>query len=76
MFYGGKTPLLSLSRLAELNYRIVIIPSDLQRAAIRSVQKVLQAIRKHGDSSSMAEELATFKEREQIIRTSDFLKYS
>jgi 2-methylisocitrate lyase-like PEP mutase family enzyme len=75
MFYGGKTPLVPLTRLAELNFRIVIIPSDLQRAAIRSMQKVLQTIRAHGDSSAMSEELASFKEREIIVKTAEFLKY-
>ena len=31
MFQGGKTPLVPLAKLRELGYRIVIIPSDLQR---------------------------------------------
>src|SRR5918994_1875273 len=38
MFEGGKTPLVDLGRLRALGYRIVIIPSDLQRAAIRAMQ--------------------------------------
>ena len=45
MFEGGKTPLVPLDRLSALGYRIVIIPSDLQRAAIRAMQDVLTAIR-------------------------------
>ena len=35
MFQGGKTPLVPVARLKALGYQIVIIPSDLQRAAIR-----------------------------------------
>src|SRR5690606_3679016 len=36
MFRGGKTPPVPLPRLRELGYRVVIVPSDLQRAAIHA----------------------------------------
>jgi 2-methylisocitrate lyase-like PEP mutase family enzyme len=75
MFHGGKTPLLPLKRLQELGYKLVIIPSDLQRAAIRAMQKTLVAIRTAGDSRALAAEMASFKEREQIIGTADWLKF-
>jgi 2-methylisocitrate lyase-like PEP mutase family enzyme len=75
MFHGGKTPLVPLKRLQELGYKLVIIPSDLQRAAIRAMQKTLLAIRTSGDSSALAAEMASFKEREQIIGTADWLKF-
>lgn len=73
MFYGGKTPLVSVEKLQAWNYKIVIIPSDLQRAAIKAMQKTLSVIKAHGDSSSMAEELASFNDREAIVRTKDYL---
>ena len=73
MFQGGKTPLVPLSRLAELGYRIVIIPSDLQRAAIRAMDDVLSAIRRDGNSASLADRMASFKERESIVGTSEYL---
>jgi 2-methylisocitrate lyase-like PEP mutase family enzyme len=75
MFHGGKTPLVPLKFLQELGYKLVIIPSDLQRAAIRAMQKTLLAIRTAGDSSALAAEMASFKEREQIIGTADWLKF-
>lgn len=74
MFYGGKTPLVPIKKLQELDYNIVIIPSDLQRAAIKAMQKTLATIAKNGDSSAMANELATFKEREIIVETDKYLK--
>jgi len=73
MFQGGKTPLVELERLRELGYRIVIIPSDLQRAAIRAMQDVLSAIRREGNSASLADRLATFSEREEIVGTAEYL---
>jgi 2-methylisocitrate lyase-like PEP mutase family enzyme len=73
MFYGGKTPLVPADQLHAMGYRLVIIPSDLQRAAIRAVQNTLDAIKRDGDSGSIKDALATFSEREQIIHTSDYL---
>jgi 2-methylisocitrate lyase-like PEP mutase family enzyme len=73
MFYGGKTPLLPSAKLQELGYSIEIIPSDLQRAAMRAMEKTLAAIAKDGDSSAMADQLATFKEREILIDTEYYL---
>ena len=74
MFEGGKTPLVPLVRLQALGYRIVIVPSDLQRAAIRAMQDVLAAIKRDGDSRAVADRMASFAERESIVGTADYLK--
>lgn len=73
MFEGGKTPLVPLDRLRALGYRIVIIPSDLQRAAIRAMQDTLAAIRRDGNSRALADRMATFGERERIVGTAEYL---
>lgn len=73
MFYGGKTPLVPLPDLAAMGYRLAIIPSDLQRAAIHAMQATLQAIRQTGDSSALADRLSSFKEREEIVQTRRYL---
>ncbi|MGY6268738.1 isocitrate lyase/PEP mutase family protein [Achromobacter denitrificans] len=73
MFYGGKTPLVPLPDLAAMGYRLVIIPSDLQRAAIHAMQATLAAIRQTGDSSALADRLTSFKEREEIVQTRRYL---
>ena len=67
MFWGGKTPLVPAAQLAALGYRIMIVPSDLQRAAIRAMQRAAAAIRRHGHTATMAEDMASFAEREEII---------
>ena len=74
MFEGGKTPLVPLERLQALGYRIVIIPSDLQRAAIRAMQEALAAIKRDGNSRAVAGRMATFTERETIVGTPEYLK--
>ena len=73
MFYGGKTPLVPLPDLSAMGYRLAIIPSDLQRAAIHAMQETLRAIRLTGDSSAMADRLTSFKEREAIVQTGRYL---
>jgi 2-methylisocitrate lyase-like PEP mutase family enzyme len=67
MFWGGKTPLVPPEQLAELGYRLMIVPSDLQRAAIRAMQCAAQVLRQHGSTATIADELVSFVEREQVI---------
>lgn len=73
MFYGGKTPLIPMEKLNAWGYRVVIIPSDLQRASIHAMQKILSVIKEHGDSAKMSGEQVSFKDREVIIRTQEYL---
>lgn len=74
MFYGGKTPLVPITQLQQWGYNVIIIPSDLQRAAITAIEKTLSAIKQHGDSSEMSNDLASFKDREIIIETERYLQ--
>lgn len=73
MFHGGKTPLVPLPDLAAMGYRLAIIPSDLQRAAIHAMQATLAAIKQTGDSSALADQLTSFKDREAIVQTQRYL---
>ena len=74
MFHGGKTPLLPVQRLAEMGYRLVIIPSDLQRAAIHAMQLTLAEILKSGDSGALSGQMTSFAEREEIVQTRRYLE--
>ena len=74
MFEGGKTPLLPASRLEQLGYHLVIIPSDTQRAAIKATQRVLAAIARDGSSASMRGDMVSFKDREALIDTAGYLE--
>jgi 2-methylisocitrate lyase-like PEP mutase family enzyme len=73
MFHGGKTPLVDAAVLRELGYSIVIMPSDLQRAAVRSMQLTLQAIREDGHSARRAPDMISFAERDAIVDTAGLL---
>jgi 2-methylisocitrate lyase-like PEP mutase family enzyme len=73
MFIGGKTPLIPLEKLQALGYSLVIIPSDLQRAAILAMQTTLAAIKQDGDSQAVADKMVSFQDRERIVHAEDFL---
>lgn len=73
MFHGGKTPLVPAPALQEMGYQIVIIPSDLQRAAIFAMREVLDAIKTNGDSGALTERMASFKDREVVVDTAAYM---
>lgn len=73
MFAGGKTPLMSADRLGELGYSLVIIPSDLQRAALFAMEQTLAAIRRDGSSAAFQGSMVSFADREEIIGTKEWL---
>lgn len=67
MFEGGRTPVVAPDELAAMGYRIVIVPSDLQRAAIHAMRRAAAELRAHGDTSAMSDHLTTFDERDALI---------
>ncbi|OED46682.1 isocitrate lyase [Endozoicomonas sp. (ex Bugula neritina AB1)] len=73
MFYSGKTPLVPTEDLKAMGYQLIIIPSDLQRAAVTAMKEVLEVIKRDGNSGAIADGMMTFQEREQLVKTTDFL---
>jgi 2-methylisocitrate lyase-like PEP mutase family enzyme len=69
IFEGGKTPPQPASTLAGMGYRLGIYPSQTQRAAIRAVMDVLEALKHDGDLSGWEQRLASFQEREATVDT-------
>ncbi len=73
MFHGGKTPLISVEELGAMGYKLVLVPSDTQRAAIAAMRRVLGAIRDEGHSGRFVDEMCSFDERESLIGTARWL---
>lgn len=67
MFQGGRTPLVAPEVLAAMGYRVMIVPSDLQRAAIRAMQDAAQALRATGTAAGLGQRLAGFDERDALV---------
>jgi 2-methylisocitrate lyase-like PEP mutase family enzyme len=76
MFRGGRTPFTPAAELGELGYRLVIVPSDLQRAVIRCMGEVLGALARDGDSSAVAELLCPLPERDTVVEQDDWLDFA
>jgi 2,3-dimethylmalate lyase len=57
---GGKTPPVSLDRLSELGYRIVIFPISTLLAATGAMRRILQEIARAGTPAAALPELPTF----------------
>jgi 2-methylisocitrate lyase-like PEP mutase family enzyme len=64
---GGKTPPLSLDRLTELGYRIVIFPISTLLAATAAMRRVLREIAQAGTPAAVLPELPTFGEFTDFI---------
>ena len=67
MFQGGKTPLVPASRLQELGYSLILVPSDLQRAAIHGMQRAAETLLGEGSTASFADHMVSFAERERLV---------
>jgi len=74
MFSGGKTPLVPVEKLNELGYKIIIVPSDVQRASISAMQKTLSVIFQNGNTATIENQLSSFSEREKIIGTKNYFE--
>jgi 2-methylisocitrate lyase-like PEP mutase family enzyme len=75
MFKGGKTPLLPVSRLEEMGYRIAIFPSETQRAAIHSMREALTLLKHDGSTETMDDRLASFKERDRLVGIDEWQRF-
>ncbi len=67
MFQGGRTPLVAPDIVAGMGYRVMIVPSDLQRAAIRAIQEAAAAIKATGTAAGTGSRLAGFDERDALV---------
>ncbi len=76
MFRGGRTPFTPTRQLGELGYHLVIVPSDLQRAVIRAMGLVLEAIHAEGDSGGVASLLAPLPARDEAVEHDDWLTWA
>jgi 2-methylisocitrate lyase-like PEP mutase family enzyme len=64
---GGKTPPVSLDRLTELGYRIVIFPIGTLLAATAAMRRILREIATTGTPAALLGELPTFGEFTDFI---------
>jgi methylisocitrate lyase len=68
----GRSPLLSFDELAGLGYTAAIYPLTAMRAAMRSAEEVLKALRDQGTQQSMLERMQTRAELYDLIGYKDW----
>lgn len=67
MFKGGKTPLVPMNELEAMGYRVAIVPSPLQLAAIHAMEELLQILKREGTTEPFSGRMVSFKERDEIV---------
>jgi 2-methylisocitrate lyase-like PEP mutase family enzyme len=67
MFEGGRTPVVSPDELTAMGYRIIIVPSDLQRAAAHAMAVAAGELARVGSTAAISEQMLSFDERDALI---------
>ena len=70
---GGKTPYVPTGELERLGYNVLVFASDMQRAAIPAMQRVLQELLAKRTTEFFAD-MVDFQTREQIVKTDHYLQ--
>ena len=68
---GGKTPPISLERLKELGYRIVIFPIGALLVATNAIRKLLAEIKEYGTPLRLFPDRTSFQEFNEMIGLSE-----
>jgi 2-methylisocitrate lyase-like PEP mutase family enzyme len=69
---GGKTPQLSIVEYEKLGFTIVLYANFLMRHMMRAGQNALRHLRRSGESASIADQMATWEERQQLFRLPEY----
>lgn len=69
---GGFTPILPLSDFSQLGFSTVLYANTAMRAAITAMTRTATALLKQGDSLGLAAEIASWDERQAIVRKDHF----
>jgi 2-methylisocitrate lyase-like PEP mutase family enzyme len=70
---GGKTPYVATAELQRMGYAMILFASDVQRAAIFAMQRLLQTLRAQG-TGEFYPAMVNFQERERVVNTADYLQ--
>ena len=65
--FGGRTPDPGRAELAKMGFSLVLYANAALQAAVKAAIDVLGALKRDGSLDSVAEELASFEERQRIV---------
>jgi 2,3-dimethylmalate lyase len=69
---GGLTPMLGLGELERMRYALVLYANAALQASIAGMQSVLGHLKSHGSLQGAENQLATFTERQRLVRKPHF----
>jgi 2-methylisocitrate lyase-like PEP mutase family enzyme len=70
--FGGLTPELGQTRLAELGFGCVLYANAALQAALKASHEVLMALKRDGSLASVADRMASFAVRQQAVAKSKY----
>ena len=71
---GGKTPILPISTLKEIGYKIVIYPASAWMASIKAIQEVMSVLKEDGNTSRYASHMVSFHDMFEVVGRSKFVQ--
>lgn len=72
MVEGALTPITPLEELAGYGFAVVLYANTAMRAAIAGMRAVLGELRERGDSLGLTERIASWQERQSLVRKDDY----
>ena len=72
MVFGGRTPPLPQSELAQLGFGGVLYANAALQAALKSVNDVMAALKRDGSLAQVTDRIADFEERQQAVDKARF----
>jgi 2-methylisocitrate lyase-like PEP mutase family enzyme len=69
---GGRTPVLDQTELAEMGFGLVLYANVALQGAIAGMQNALEELKASGRSQENSEMLASFEERQRLVKKSQF----
>jgi 2-methylisocitrate lyase-like PEP mutase family enzyme len=66
--FGGKTPDPGQAELARMRFALVFYANAALQAAVKAASSVLETLKREGSLDSAAGQLASFEERQRVVR--------
>lgn len=64
---GGKTPMLTLQELKDLEFSVVLYANAALQVTVSAIQKMLEKLRREGSLAGYESQLASFEERQRVV---------
>ncbi len=68
---GGKTPELDLTEYTELGFSVILFANYLLRTMMWAGMDALRHLKKHGETATRADRMATWSERQELFRLAE-----